>query len=241
MPAPLPHRHAQYDVNEVNLAKVSLKALVLGVVLLVNATLLVLQAAGLARFSSPILMQINIFLVSVAVFHLLEFLITAHVNNSQVDDDSYLLEDPDIYLLYSVSVLEALAKTYLFGTSLGAYAVPGVVILVVGQLARSVAMYTGGESFNHYIQREHDEQRHKLVTHGIYRLFRHPSYFGYFWWVVGLEVLLGSYLTGAWSVFKLWQFFNKRIAFEEKFLVAFFKEDYVRYRATTSTYIPFIA
>lgn len=241
MPASLPGRHAQYDVNDVNLAKVSLKALGLGVVILVNATLFIMQFTGLASFYFPILMRINAFLVAVGIFHLLEFLITAHVNNSQVDDDSYLLEDPDIYLLYSVSMLEALVKAYFFGSSIGASVVPGLVILVVGQLARSIAMYTGGESFNHYIQREHDEQRHKLVTHGIYRLLRHPSYFGYFWWVFGLELVVSSYVTGAYSIFKLWQFFNKRIAFEEKFLVAFFKDDYIRYRAATGTYIPYIA
>jgi len=38
----------------------------------------------------------------------------------------------------------------------------------------------------------------------------------------------------------LWKFFHHRIVEEEKLLCAFFEDEYVRYRSTTSTGIPFI-
>ena len=45
-------------------------------------------------------------------------------------------------------------------------------------------MVTAGSSFNHIVQNEHDGNQ-VLVTHGIYSTFRHPAYFGWFWWSVG--------------------------------------------------------
>jgi protein-S-isoprenylcysteine O-methyltransferase len=38
----------------------------------------------------------------------------------------------------------------------------------------------------------------------------------------------------------LWRFFSRRISGEEELLVAFFGDDYVRYRKRTSVGIPFI-
>lgn len=32
------------------------------------------------------------------------------------------------------------------------------------------------------------EDSHQLVTRGVYRFLRHPSYFGWFWWSLGTQV-----------------------------------------------------
>ncbi|CAN0453530.1 unnamed protein product, partial [Hapterophycus canaliculatus] len=32
------------------------------------------------------------------------------------------------------------------------------------------------------------EESHQLVTSGVYRFLRHPSYFGWFWWSLGTQV-----------------------------------------------------
>lgn len=48
-------------------------------------------------------------------------------------------------------------------------------------------MITAGTSFTHLIS--YDKRRdHRLVTRGVYSLFRHPSYVGWFWWSVGTQV-----------------------------------------------------
>lgn len=33
---------------------------------------------------------------------------------------------------------------------------------------------------------------HVLVTHGVYSIFRHPSYVGWFYWSIGTQVSSGN-------------------------------------------------
>lgn len=48
-------------------------------------------------------------------------------------------------------------------------------------------MATGCTNFAHIVQTEKDKH-HELVTHGVYSLFRHPSYVGWFYWSIGTQV-----------------------------------------------------
>lgn len=40
---------------------------------------------------------------------------------------------------------------------------------------------------------------------------RHPSYFGWFWWVVGTQVLLWNPLCLVGYAYVSWKFFDQRI------------------------------
>ncbi|KAF2763368.1 ICMT-domain-containing protein [Pseudovirgaria hyperparasitica] len=101
-------------------------------------------------------------------------------------------------------------------------------------------MVQAGESFNHQVQSEW-RAGHVLVTRGVYGVVRHPSYWGFFWWGVGSQVLVGNVGCGVVYACVLWRFFARRIASEERYLVGFFGEEYVRFRARTPVGIPFIA
>ena len=119
-------------------------------------------------------------------------------------------------------------------------------------------MVTAGTNFHHHIQTKHNEG-HVLVTSGIYGVLRHPSYFGFFWWAVGTQVVLGNFFSTIFYVLILWSFFKKRIrgtcrdiylteilannfvkTVEEKHLTKFFGNDYTEFRARTTVGIPFI-
>ena len=77
-------------------------------------------------------------------------------------------------------------------------------------MIRSLAMVQAGESFNHIVQ--HSKQdTHKLISRGIYKVFRHPSYFGFFWWGVGTQLVLGNTVCLAGFTYVLWVFFAVRI------------------------------
>lgn len=52
---------------------------------------------------------------------------------------------------------------------------------------RKASMYTASTNFNHYVQYEKHEG-HILVTWGVYSLFRHPAYVGWFYWSIGTQV-----------------------------------------------------
>ncbi|KAL7664842.1 Protein-S-isoprenylcysteine O-methyltransferase [[Candida] zeylanoides] len=216
-----------YNPAKVNLAVVALKAMVLGMVFAMSA--------ACALCFEP---SVPVFAASAAVFHLSEFFCTSVYNEGEVDDDSFILNDRELLLVYAASVVEHAIRSYLWANPLPLQAA-GLALMVVGQLFRSLAMCTAKESFNHYVQQQHRSQ-HKLVTHGVYAVSRHPSYFGFFWLVVGHQLWLGNVVLLAVCTYKLWRFFRARIEYEEAFLVKFFKEDYQRYRRHTSVGIPFI-
>lgn len=115
----------------------------------------------------------------------------------------------------------------------------GVAILLVGQLVRSVAMVQAGKSFNHHIQ-ETKKATHVLVTTGLYGSLRHPSYFGFYWWVLGIQLAMGNVLCFLTYVVVLYRYYSNRIPYEESFLLKFFGDEYVDYRNKVGTKIPFV-
>lgn len=222
-----------YDANKVDLAKVAHKSVLLGFVGCLSVYGMV---NGYCR--------IGVFVLLLCIFHYMEFLSTYYYNTSQVDDDSFIMEDQDLHMVYIGSLVEyGVRKTieYYFDIPIDIKVLVaiGLVLTVIGQTTRSLAMYTAKQSFNHYIQRE-QTSKHQLVTSGIYRYLRHPSYFGFWWWFIGLELWLGNFVILLLGGYQLWNFFNKRIEFEEKFLVDFFQNDYITYRQSTKTWIPLI-
>ena len=46
-----------------------------------------------------------------------------------------------------------------------------------------------GKAFTHLIKTER-RPGHELVTTGVYRVLRHPGYFGWFVWACGTQILL---------------------------------------------------
>lgn len=71
-------------------------------------------------------------------------------------------------------------------------------------------MLHAGSNFNHLVQKE-KKVGHVLVTGGVYRYLRHPSYFGFFWWGLGTQVVLGNAVCLVGYAVVLWRFFRRRI------------------------------
>lgn len=64
-------------------------------------------------------------------------------------------------------------------------------MVLCGDSLRKAAMLTAGSNFNHIVQNE-KAHSHVLVTSGVYALFRHPSYVGWFYWSTGTQVRAAS-------------------------------------------------
>lgn len=82
--------------------------------------------------------------------------------------------------------------------------------MILGQLARSYAMAHAGTNFSHVVVMNR-EQGHVLVKTGIYAYIRHPSYFGFFWWGMGTQFMLGNPVCAVGYALALWKFFSSRI------------------------------
>lgn len=227
-----------------SLAGIALRAFCLGAALAVGA---ISTVTVLLVTSSP-LWRLPFFLTALATFHFLEFWTTAAYNTREADVSSFLLTAnwPAYAIAHTAAAAECLVTNALFpgrawaplhlGTLL---MLAGVLLVVVGQAARSAAMVQAGPSFNHIVQQT-QKREHTLVTTGIYGTFRHPSYFGFFWWGLGTQLAMGNVVCFVAYAAVLWRFFSTRIMHEELFLVKFFGDEYVDYRKKTGTKIPFV-
>ncbi|KAH9866557.1 hypothetical protein J1614_008247 [Plenodomus biglobosus] len=223
-----------------SLSGIAMRAFCLGGALMLGLGLTVLLAYNGSRLWRPCL-----FLFTLSIFHFLEFYITAAYNTPVANVASYLLVNGDQYQqANAMAFLETLITSYFFPNWQARFHSPlvialGIMMIVVGQFVRSTAMAQAGTNFNHIVQSRKNDG-HELVTHGVYAYFRHPSYFGFFWWGIGTQVMLGNVFCFFAYVGILWFFFMRRIAHEEKHLVEFFGDEYNEYKEQTRTWIPFI-
>lgn len=199
------------------------------------------------------------FVATLSIFHYLEFYATARYNPSDAKLSSFLLSsNGSAYnIAHASALIEFSVRNWLLSGQRSWLESPlhlpillpivppnlslplGFMLVAIGQGVRTVAMAEAGKSFNHIIQsRKKDD--HVLIKSGIYRVLRHPSYFGFFWWGLGTQILLGNHICFLAYAGILWKFFAARIVKEEQFLVKFFGQDYVRYRERTPVLIPFI-
>lgn len=187
----------------------------------------------------------NLYIVALSIFHFLEYYITAKFNPLKVNSQSFLINNGMEYTCaHILAILECLLESYFFPdwktfTYSKVIIAFGCLLLIMGQIIRSLAMFTAGRSFSHIIQTEKIDD-HILVTNGIYSFSRHPSYLGFFWWAIGTQLMLLNPFTLFCFIIILYRFFSKRIAYEEIHLIEFFNNDYVQYKERVGTWIPFI-
>ncbi|KAJ9151887.1 Protein-S-isoprenylcysteine O-methyltransferase [Pleurostoma richardsiae] len=238
------HDADYYPGEHKSLAGIAVRAFCLGLALAggVIFTLLILLWTG-----SP-LWRLPFFLSALALFHFLEFWTTAAYNTPAADVGSFLLTAnwPAYPIAHSAASLECLVTHFLlpswYRAPLGSgplLTAVGLALVVVGQAVRTAAMVQAGTSFNHIVQHRRGRQ-HALITTGVYAALRHPSYFGFFWWALGTQLVLGNPLCLAAYAAVLWRFFSARVRREEELLVRFFGDEYVVYRKGTRTLIPFL-
>lgn len=130
----------------------------------------------------------------------------------------------------------------------------GLIVCILGEAFRKGAMMTAKSNFTHVISTQ-KQRDHTLVVHGIYSIFRHPSYVGWFWWSIGTQVIAYYFIILYFTFFQMilcnpicafayayvsWHFFNRRIIDEEKYLLTFFGVDYVRYQQRVPVGLPYI-
>ena len=228
-----------------SLEGIALRAFCLGsaLALCAVATCLILTLT-----SSP-LWRLPFFIGTLSTFHFLEFWTTAKYNTPAATISAFLLTAnwPGYAIAHTAALLECLVTQLAFPRwhwGMPVYAahavmLVGLVLVLGGQFVRSTAMVQAGPSFNHIVQHRKRDS-HSLVTTGIYGALRHPSYFGFFWWGLGTQLVLGNSLCLVGYAAVLWKFFSARVKREEAYLIHFFGNDYVDYKKKVPTMIPFI-
>ena len=197
-----------------SLSRISSISSLLGLALGLSISLM----AQLLYINSP-LWRTPFFLAILSIFHFFEFFVTAKYNTRLATPDSFLLTNNGMAynIAHGLAFLETtithsiLPYPSIIPVGLGPYVLCiGLTLLILGQFVRSMAMVQAGTNFNHRVQ-THKAHGHELVTSGIYAFLRHPSYFGFFWWGVGSQIILGNGVCCVGYAVVLWKFFHGRI------------------------------
>ncbi|CAE1299531.1 ICMT [Acanthosepion pharaonis] len=182
------------------------------------------------------------YIMALSFFHWSEYFITALTNPRSLSLESFLLDHSREYKLAAVSSwAEFMLEWYCFSglKQIRWLSMIGLIMVVGGEILRKCSMYTARANFNHYIQHV-KQDGHTLVTYGVYSLFRHPAYVGWFYWSIGTQLILCNPLCLVGYTVVTWRFFRERIYEEEIYLLNFFGEDYFEYQKKVGTGLPFI-
>ncbi|CAE6416853.1 unnamed protein product [Rhizoctonia solani] len=186
--------------------------------------------------------QLGFFMAVWAFFHWAEFAVTAGWNREKLSVDSFLLDNGMTYHIAHAAALTEFFVTKFFwpnSKSRTAITIAGIILVIIGQTIRSLAMIHAASNFSHTVA-TYKLVTHRLVTDGIYSISRHPSYTGFFYWGLGTQLVLQNPVTFVLYVVLLWRFFSARIRAEEHYLVRFFGQEYIDYRAKVGTLLPLI-
>nr|POF05992.1 protein-s-isoprenylcysteine o-methyltransferase [Quercus suber] len=167
------------------------------------------------------LWRLPAFFACLSLFHFLEYYTTARFNPPAARASSFLIfsNGRQYAIAHSCATLEILVSS-LLPTYQQSFVwrpwtvILGALLVIVGQGVRSFAMAQAGTNFNHTPARER-KAGHVLVTQGVYSLLRHPSYFGFFWWALGTQLLVGNKVCLMGFALALWKFFDNRIRGEQ--------------------------
>ncbi|KAJ5170754.1 uncharacterized protein N7500_003537 [Penicillium coprophilum] len=241
-----------YPDGKMSLAGISLRAMLLGTSLGLSASMSLFLSTV---YPNP-LWRVPFFVASLSLFHFLEFYVTARYNTRYATVSAFLLSSNGwaYNIAHGSAIVECLVSNIFwpgqsaagrmvtvtepfFGNRVSLLVIVGFVLLLIGQAIRTIAMAQAASNFNHHVQSRHQEG-HVLVNTGLYRYLRHPSYFGFFWWGLGTQLVLGNTVCFVGYALVLWRFFSTRIKREEAYLISFFGDEYVQYRKATPVGIP---
>lgn len=206
--------------GKISLPRISLEAYILGFMLGFGVAI---SPYLITLYQSP-LWRTAFFLSTLSIFHFLEFYTYARWNIKNAKADSYLtLSNGRPYIIAMTFALVETTTTSIFFPKWQARWSPiwiqviGLVLLAGGQWMRHSAIATAGSSFNHIVQRQ-KRSDHVLVTWGPYAWCRHPSYFGFYWWAVGSQVVIGNAISTILFALIVWRFFWRRIPSKSQLL-----------------------
>lgn len=209
-------------------------------------------AFSIYGFTNTTFQLISTYLLLWAIFHTAEYTATLWYLPRTLTPYSFLMYGArgSVHLagVHLATITEHVVTKRVWNT--GSFPVWGGFVAFIGITIRFSAIATCGDSFSHYIEtlpnsqtesRTQQRSRQKLVTHGVYKWCRHPSYLGFLVYVIGMQLIMGNVLTFVASLAVLWRFFRQRMDIEEWFLVnRIYGQDYVEYMRHTRRLVPWV-
>ena len=197
---------------------------------------------GLVFFGDKNMFQFYLILITLCIYHYAEYLSVLFYHLEKCSWNCFLINHSKAWCIaQSLSFCEFFIEFLFFKRLKNSpfLTLLGLLFTVVGQFFRISALFTGKKNFTHLLSYE-KKKEHVLVTWGIYSICRHPSYFGFYLWCLGNELLLLNPICFLGFTVVLFRFFKNRILIEEGLLIEFFGEEYIKYSQKVPILIPFI-
>ena len=207
----------------------------------VTLILIFCYSISILLFTKTIYYHLFLYFITLCIYHYAEFFSELLFHFKDLQKDAFLIYREKKWVISTVSsFIEYIIEMFFFKKykDIKIFFILGLFMTIIGQYFRIAALFTGKSNFTHKIQMT-KKKNHVLVKHGVYSICRHPSYFGFFIWSVGIEIMcINPICTIAFEVI-LFNFFKDRIETEEKILIRFFGMEYIKYRKNVGTLIPF--
>ena len=112
----------------------------------------------------------------------------------------------------------------------------GLLFCIAGAVIAIWSRYLIGRNWSLSVQRKVE---HELIQKGMYRIIRHPIYFGLLLLITGNGIIVGDYraIIAVIIVFISFWFKLKK---EERLLIEIFGDKYLNYKLRSKALIPFI-
>jgi len=208
----------------------------------ISLILILCYSLSIILFVKTIYYQLYLYFITLCIYHYSEFFSELLFHFKDLQKDAFLIYQNKNWVISTLSsFIEYIIETFFFHKykDIKLLFIIGLIMTIIGQYFRIAALFTGKSNFTHKIQM-YKRKNHVLVKHGVYSICRHPSYFGFFIWSVGIEVMCVNPLCIIAFTYILFNFFKNRIQVEEKYLIKFFGIEYIKYRREVGVLIPFI-
>ena len=194
-------------------------------------------------FTNSIYYPLYLYFITLCIYHYTEFFSVLLYHFEKLSCEYFLIDQSLSWIIATfVSFIETILETYYFNKykKIKIFFIIGLIMTIIGQIFRIGGIYTMKRNFTHKISYE-KKKEHKLVKNGVFALTRHPSYFGFYLWSIGIEIMCCNPICFIGFTFILFYFFKNRILLEEKLLIQFFGEEYLEYKKKVGILIPFIS
>ena len=194
-------------------------------------------------FTNSIYYPLYLYFITLCIYHYTEFFSVLLYHFKKLNCEYFLIDQSLSWIIATIiSFIETILETYYFNKykKIKIFFIIGLIMTIIGQIFRIGGIYTGKKNFTHKISYE-KKKEHKLVKNGVFALTRHPSYFGFYLWSIGIEIMCCNPICFIGFTFILFYFFKNRILLEEKLLIQFFGEEYLEYKKKVGILIPFIS
>lgn len=114
----------------------------------------------------------------------------------------------------------------------------GLLLVIIGFAISMEGRRVLGTNWAHAAEYQ-IKKNHELVTNSIYKLIRHPIYSGYLLSLVGIELILSSYLSLVFIILAI-PVMHFQASNEEKILSKYFGIKYTNYKKRTFRFFPYL-